>query len=786
MKNRLISSYTSFLYSNFKKIIFFFFILTVISVHFASRLKFESNFEALLPKTFPSVLTLDEVTREFGGTGYLVAVIKSQNTRASKKFAFDFVKEIEKLPEVKYVSWRQPKKFFEDRKLLFIELEDLREIRRRVNKKIEFEKRKANPLFIDLSEEDYSLDLSDIEKKYSGKDVFREYYESHDGKELLLLIKPNGLAGDLKFSRKLEKEVLGAFEKLKPASYAPDLTVELTGRYKKQIDLNDQLVGDIKFTVAGSLILGSLILFFFFRQARGVFLVGVPLLTGIIITLAFAYLKFGYLNIISGFLFSILMGIGMDYGIVFYSRYMEEKIKGAVSPQAMAGSFQGVGISILIAAFTTGISFFTLLIAEFKGFSQFGAIAGAGVLINLFVFLTLHPALIIFWEKIKMPVYRPAFSFSVKAPRIKAHVPALIASLIIVAYAVFNFSKLSFEYDFNSIQGSNIPSFILDKRVNEIIGTSLTPDIVMTGSISETVEVSDLLSRKEKNPDTTIDSHASVLTFMPADQQQRIEELKKIKNILEDTALNALDKEQKKKIDEIKKLLSPQPITKANLPREIARMFYGESGKTAVYIFPKVSLSDVLLVRKASDEIKDLELKGKTLHPVSESVIFAEILRMIEKDGKIIMLLSFFGVLFPVALAYRSFKAAVLIGVNLIFSLAFLLAGMIFFSMKLNFFNVLMLPLIFGLGIDYGEYLYSRYKQEGKGGAYIALTHTGPAVFTSALTTMLGFGTLLFANHQGLKTIGQISVMGIFSAFLSSVIFLLSFLVMLEKIEAKK
>ncbi|GAB4033123.1 MAG: MMPL family transporter [Elusimicrobiota bacterium] len=785
MKNNFLKSYSAFLRRNYFKVLVFYVIVLGFSLYFASKIKFESNFESLLPKTFKSVITLDEVTKEFGGTGYMVAVIKSDNSKAAKKFASVFSKELEKLPQVKYVNWKQPKKFFEDRRLLFADLEDLREIRNRVAKKIDFEKKKANPLFIDLLEENYELDLSDIEKKYKSKSVFREYYESSDGKELVLLIKPNGLAGDLKFSRELEKNILNLFSSLNPASYSKDLSVELTGRYKKQIDLNDQLVKDIRFTVFGSLVLGSFILFFFFKQIRGTFLVGLPLFSGVIITLAFAYIAIGYLNIISGFLFSILMGIGMDYGIVFYSRYMEEKIKKESSQQAMETSFMSAGKSLLLAAITTSVSFFTLAIADFKGFSQFGIIAGAGVIINFIVFTTLHQAMIIFFEKIKEPEYKSAFSFSLRSPKISLRLPSILAVSVICLYSAANFRKLAFEYDFNKIQGANIPSFVLDKRVNEIIGTSLTPDIALVKSLSQAKQISDLLSSKEKNPDTTIDSHASVLTFMPEDQKEKIQELKKIKKILDDSALNSLSEEQKKKIEDVKKLLTPEEVTKKNLPKEIYRMFYGESGKTAVYIFPKISLSDILLVRKASDEIKDLQAGEETIHPVSESVIFSEILRMIEKDGKLIMALSFLGTLLPIFFAYKSFKALFFISTHLLVTLLLLLGGLLFFSIDLNFFNVLMLPLIFGLGVDYGEYFYGRYKQEGKESGYFVLTHTGPAVFMSALTTILGFSTLLLANHQGLKSIGQVSVMGIFCAFISAVAFLLPLLSLWEKFEVK-
>lgn len=777
---------TDFIFKQYKTILLAYLILIAFSVYFAQKLKFESNFETLLPRTFKSVQTLDDVTNEFGGTGYLVAVLKCEDIEKAKKFAQDFVKELEKIPEVKYVTWRQPKKYFEDRKLLYLDLQDLKEIKRRIKKKIDFEKQKANPLFIDVLDEEYKLDFSDIEKKYEGKDVFKEYYISKDNKELVLLIKPNGLAGNLAFSRRLEKKANEIIKTLNPEKYDKTLEISFTGRYKKQIDLNDQMVGDIKFTIFGSLVLGSLLLFFYFKQIRGIFLVGIPLLSSIIITLALAYLLVGYLNIISGFLFSILMGIGMDYGIIFYSRYVEERNKNLDSYNAMIVAFNAVGKSLVIAAFTTGIAFLSLALAEFKGFSQFGLIAGIGVIVNFIVFNTLHPSMILFFEKIKEPRYLLAFDLKLNVKRYPVYVPVLIFVVISYIYTFANLKKISFEYNFNKIQGSNIPSFILDERVNTIIGTSLTPDIVMVDNLKEAKEVEKALDEKLKNPDTTIDKYASILTFIPENQKEKIKELREIKKILEDESLKVLKGEQKKKIEDVKKMLEVNEITLKNLPPEILRLFFGKSSRSAVYIFPKVDLSDVLLVRKASDEIRDLKTKNKIYHPVSESVIFSDILNMIEKDGKTIMLISFFGTLLPIIFFYRKLKAILLISFHLITILILLLFTMIVFKIKFNFFNVLFLPLVFGLGIDYGEYIYSRYEQEGRGSIYFVLVRTGMAVFMSAFTTMLGFGTLLFADHTGLKTIGQLSVIGIFCAFFSGVFLLLSIFALIERIEKKE
>ncbi len=760
-------------------------VLAGVSAYFASRLGFESDFESLLPRSFDSVKALDDITGEFGGTGYLVLVVKSDDLPRSKEFSAALVGELEKLPEVKYVNWRQPKQYFDDRRLLYMDLADIRTVRDRVKKKIDFEKRKANPLFIDLLDEDYKLDLSDIEKKYEGNDVFRDYYVSTDGKELVLLLKPSGLAGNLAFSRKLVADAEAAVARVNPAAYHPSIQVSYTGRFKKQIDLNDQLQRDLTLTGGGSLALVILLLVLYFRQVRPLLLIVLPLSAGLLITFAAAWFAVGYVNIISAFLISILMGISADYGIVLYSRYLEERLRGADPAAAVSATIRNTCEPIFLSGLTTGLVFFSLMLAEFKGFSQFGLIAGMGVFLNMLVFFTLFPALVLLFEKFRPAKINPSACFAFKPVRGAFYIPVLIAAAVMTVYAAAQVKHSSFEYNFSKIQGSNIPSFKLDERVNKIIGTSLTPDLALVNDMSEARAVSRLLDEKEKAPGTTIASHASLLTFLPEQEAEKRAALKEIRRLLDDNPMGSLKGEQKKKLDDVKRLLVPPPVSRATLPPEIKRLFEGASGRPAVLIFPKIDLADAELVRKSSDEIRDLKIPGRTVHPCSESIIFSDILNMVERDGRKIMPLALLLTAVPVMLAYRRPKPIMLVLVPLCAGFLWIFGVMALFGLKFNFFSVIMLPLVFGLGDDYAEYIYGRYKEEGPGSVHFVLTHTGPAVAFSALTTFIGFGALLFARHNGLASIGIMAAIGIACVFGAAVMLLPSLIVIMEKLEKR-
>ena len=787
MLKRFVDRTLKFLAGRYLHVIAVYAIITAAAAYFSWHLRFDSSFEDLLPRSFASVRALDDITKEFGGTGYLVLDVESDDLPAAKRFSADLVKALERQPDVKYVNWRQPKQYFDDRRLLYMDLEDLKTVRQRIEKKIKFEKQRANPLFIDVTDEEYKLDLSDIEKKYEGKDVFRDYYVSKDGRELVLLVKPNGLAGDLSFSRRLLAEAEEAVAKVDPAKYSPSIKVSYTGRYKKQIDLNDQLQRDLKWTGAGATTLVLVLLVLYFKQKRPLLLIVLPMASGLLITFGVTYLVIGYVNIISAFLVSILMGISADYGIVLYSRYTEERLKDQPPLEAVLQTIGNTWQPIVLSGMTTGLVFFSLLLAEFKGFSQFGFIAGIGVFLNMFVFFTLFPALILLGERLS-----PARFTSItrlKSSHISRHfyIPVLIFTVAFTAYSLYRARDVKFEYNFSKIQGSNIPSFILDERINGIIGTSLTPDLALVDSLDEARAVSRVLDAKEKLPGTTIDSHASILSFLPEDQDQKITELRALRALLDDPAINTLKGEQKKKISDVKKLLEVAPIRQRDLPPEILRMFHGANpARSAVFIFPKIDLGDAALVRKSSDEIRDLKIPGRTVHPCSESIIFSDIINMVEHDGKMILPLAFLLTAIPVLVAYRNLRDAGLVLVPLSLGFVWIFGIMAMFGIKFNFFNVLMLPLIFGMGDDYGEYVHSRYEEEGPGSIQFVMSHTGPAVFMSAAATFIGFGSMLFASHFGLRSIAVMAAIGISCVFFAAMLLQPSLIVLLEKWDARQ
>jgi predicted RND superfamily exporter protein len=108
-------------------------------------------------------------------------------------------------------------------------------------------------------------------------------------------------------------------------------------------------------------------------------------------------------------------------------------------------------------------------------------------------------------------------------------------------------------------------------------------------------------------------------------------------------------------------------------------------------------------------------------------------------------------------------------------------------GLKFNIVNVAMLPLIIGIGVDYGVYLVHRWIGEGKGDKSIkpVVESTGRAVTLSAFTTMIGFASIIPAQWRGLSLMGSTLTMGIALCWIAAVIYLPSILKIIEMIKGR-
>jgi predicted exporter len=108
-----------------------------------------------------------------------------------------------------------------------------------------------------------------------------------------------------------------------------------------------------------------------------------------------------------------------------------------------------------------------------------------------------------------------------------------------------------------------------------------------------------------------------------------------------------------------------------------------------------------------------------------------------------------------------------------------MIAGMAILGIDLNYMNIIIYPMVFGLGVDDGIHLVHRHRED-RPGPEVLLRGTGRAILLTSLTTLLGFGSLTLAHHRGVASLGQTSLIGITACLGTSLFLLPALLVLLQ------
>jgi hypothetical protein len=202
-------------------------------------------------------------------------------------------------------------------------------------------------------------------------------------------------------------------------------------------------------------------------------------------------------------------------------------------------------------------------------------------------------------------------------------------------------------------------------------------------------------------------------------------------------------------------------------------------------IYPSVGLSDGRNSIAFKEDIGTITTEsGKTYHAGSGSLVAADMLLIMRQEAPWMVGATFLIVALLMLVNFRSLRWAGLALVPLVVGILWMLLLMEVFGIMLNFYNMIVLPAVLGIGNDAGVHLVHRYREEGEGTIWPVLRSTGEHVTMGSLTTMIGFGGLLLSFHPGLHSIGVLAVVGIGTTLLSAVFFLPALFQWLEDREA--
>ena len=791
LKPQGISSLSLYLFRHSFFALIFFALVAASALYMAKKLTMDADLAALLPDSFQSVEDLELVKQRFGGIGYVVITLQQSTAENMRTFADDIHQRLTPLADVSFVDHRKPVEFFQDRALYFLDVEDLNIIKKRITKRYRWEKKTRNPMYIDLEgSQPPEVTFDDLEDKYAGEGNSdwmsaqkseEAYYFNADKTLLAIFVKPKMASADLAFSQKIIDDIWEQIHQLDLTKYGENLQVEITGRYQKKIDLQQQMQKDMGVASLVALLLVITYLLFHFRRLEALILILIPLLFGIVCTFGFASLVFGQLNILTAFIGVILMGLGIDHGIHLLSRYQDERKKGLDEQQTVFQTFSSTGVSVAIAALTTFVIFIGLGFSEFRAFHEFGIIAAGGMLFIMAAYLFLLPPLLkltakLSWRFQNVDKKDPDLGLPTLSVLTRLHQnwsPTVMwIGLVSMFFVSTNALRINFNYDFESLGNSNLRSFQLDRQVNDLLGYSQTPMVILTDSKAEEAHVSEVLRNNQQKIPSRIDFLLSTADLVPEDQQQKhilIQKIAKVVNRIKPSWLNEEDLQQ---LEDMKTMVKAQPFSYAELPIEV-RQFFGsdQTEQGAVMMFPAISLSDGEKVLELAAEARNVsQSDGKRVPIAGESMILADILALVFTESPKVMLLSLIFILAIVWFFMKKLHLALICLTPALFTITLTLGFMAIANIELNYINMVIIPILLGIGVDSGIHMVSRSMEGDSLGEVI--DETGLAIFGSIVTSGLGFGALLLTDHPGLNSLAIVALVGLSINFMVSILFL--------------
>ncbi|MBF0491885.1 MAG: MMPL family transporter [Deltaproteobacteria bacterium] len=774
-----------------KLVLFIALTLTLLSLWFSQKLHIESDFSSLLPTQTESLKNIHELKKYFGNSGFLYVTLEDTKVGTGKKNAESFTDQllgrIEKMPHVSFVDYKKPVDFFKKRMWLYLDLADLQEMETRVDKGMQLEANGVNPMmgrwmsFADQADLP-DLTFQDIIQKYEKRSgvQFQDNSAQQPGENPFSVLRikleqtkhnQETMEGLLFAIRRSETEI----KKEKPQFSSVE--VNFTGEYQTDLEQTSHAEKEIRKSSFFVVFLLILVLFLYFRDVSGMFLVGVPLLIGLLWTGGLVYLFLGHLNIITGFAGAILGGLGSDYGIYLLTRYYQERSLGKSFTEALDLTFSsgGTAKATYASMLTTVVSFLALLFSNFGMFVEFGLVGALGLVANYVAMITLIPACL------SLKAAKVARSQDSRLPGVqedsKAHrFIAFLCRPYFPRFVLFLFfllclfssttlkekSKIYFED--GNMEDRNLPATQLYNKVSQMMQASLSPTLLMVNGKGNEEKLLEALQHKLKSaaPDTLVyNDVAGLSTFLPKDQNEKKEILVRLGEKYKQINL-FWNKKKESFLESIQESLNVKSISREDIPPEIRRMF--ESPKDPdvflIYLFPAFGRGNLENMTRYYEGV--LNLKKEIAVPFIQadgSFIEHDIIQLIQKEaprGLFLILFCLGGILLW---SVRPWPHALAIFTCLVTSLILLSAVLTFMHIRLNILNIGVFPIILGTGVNCFIHLDHRLKELKDMDK--TLKNYLSTILVCNLTTIIGFSALLIIPSEGLRSVGWVAVLGL-------------------------
>jgi hopanoid biosynthesis associated RND transporter like protein HpnN len=602
----------------------------------------------------------------------------------------------------------------------------------------------------------------------------------------------------------------------------PQVSVGLTGLPIMEHDEMQHSQSSMTVATVISFLAVLLVMIAGFGGLRHALIANVVLLVGSVVSLGYTTLVVGHLNILSCAFGAVLSGLGIDYSIYLIARYVQLRHARHSVDDAIVEAVGSVGPGITVAALSTAIAFFMTGLTGFTGVAELGIVTGGGILLCLLASMVLLPAMVRLID-----ARRPTSSLPVPLdfhrwinPVLGRPRTMLLAGLVVTVAATFGMSRLRYDNNLLNLQPEGLECVELEQKLvrqakdSAYFALSLvkTPeeavarkarflqlptvqrvDEIITGFPTGVEEKRPIIQRirshlaelPERAPSIPVTSPAELgqmlSTIEPlmsanlqmAHFQRQLQEIRGLLGRLPAAEYYSRLSEYQQRVAAdllgrlhlLRSVSNPEPPGMNDLPAGLVSRFVGHHGSHLLRIYVKGDFWDTDNMRQFVAETRSVD-PDVTGNPIQIYEASTQMRRSYEHAA----LYSIVAVLPVVFLDLGSVWAVLLAVLPLGMGLLQMFGLMGILDIPLNPANMISLALMLGMGMDNGVHIIHDYLDQR--GPYRMSPATGVAVVLNTLTTMVGYGVLIIADHRGLQSLGRVLTIGMTCCLFSALIIL--------------
>jgi uncharacterized protein len=791
-------------------------LVTIACLPRVRALELRSEWVDLLPRSAPSVQDLHAGEQRVRGTSTLTVVASSRSPDALRRYAAALGPRLDALPPslgVYSVQWNVSawQSFVRAHRFLFAPLSELTEARDRLRERIAYERASALPGFVNLDDPPESTDaliararaqlrrVDDEAARFPGGFLMRP-----GGRHLAIFLRTDIPAGEAARAGTLVRRVEAEIARLPVTGFAPDLEVSIAGDLRVALLVHDSIEHELVIATLLTVGLCVLAIFGLFRTPRAVVLLGASVAVPVVVTFALTQLTIGHLNASTAFLGSIVIGNGINPGIVWLARYFEERRGGGDLVDAIARAHHGVWAGTFTASLAASLSYGSLMVTDFRGFHDFGVIGAMGMVLCWALTLLVLPSLVSLWERWRPLPMRPSGTsnpYGVWFARAARRAPvalALTSAALALAGAVLGIVAIARDpLDYNFRHLTTVRADIT--RASDLNGVA--GDIV--GRTGNGSAIAVLVARREDAAplraalEDLRDRHGapfgavrSLDDLIPDAQPAKLAVLADLRRLMLEARAHASPSTQRD-LDAAMPPADLRLLGDDDVPAAAALLFSERDGARGRMLFVEEQRGAVIWDGRYmiawANAIRSARVVGRAQPLVVGSApVYADMITAVVRDGPLAIVVSLAATTLLVLLSFRRglYRALTLLG--LFTGIAWMAGLMTLLKIRLNFLNFVALPITFGIGVDYAVNVVRRYAQEVDEGTSrdpieAAVQETGGAIVVCSLTTIFGYCALLTSANRALNSFGLAAVLGELACVLATTLGLSSVLVLLER-----